>query len=72
MMDYAQLTLPHSSLGMMSPFELSNTRPPRTSFDWSLPAKPPPNPLAELSRTEAQAVAKVTEDAIAKAREFLT
>jgi transposase InsO family protein len=35
MMDYAQLTLPHSSLGMMSPFELLNGYPPRASFDWT-------------------------------------
>src|SRR3979411_193162 len=36
MMDYAQLTLPHSSIGM-SPFELLYGRLPRTSFDWNIP-----------------------------------
>ena len=37
MIDYAQLTLPHSSIGM-SPYELLNGRLPRTSFDWNTPA----------------------------------
>jgi transposase InsO family protein len=34
MMDYAQLTLPHSSTGM-SPFEVRNGFKARTSFDWT-------------------------------------
>src|SRR3989442_1377864 len=37
MMDYAQFTLPHSSLGMVPPFEVVNGYPPRTSFDWQTP-----------------------------------
>src|SRR6266536_3361180 len=36
MMDYAQLTLPHSSIGM-APYELIHGRLPRTSFDWNTP-----------------------------------
>ena len=32
MIDYAQLTLPHSSIGM-SPYELLHRRLPHTSFD---------------------------------------
>ena len=32
-MDYAQLTLPHSSLGMICLYELLNGYLPRTSFD---------------------------------------
>jgi len=71
MMDYAQLTLPHSSLGGMSPFELSNTRLPRTSFDWSPPAKPPTSASAALARQEGRAMAKVLEDALAKAQGFI-
>ena len=70
-MDYAQLTLPHSSLGGMSPFELSNTRLPRTSFDWSPPAKPPTTASVALARQEGRAIAKVLEDALAKAQELI-
>ena len=33
MMDYAQLTLPHDSLGGLSQFEVVHRYPPRTNFD---------------------------------------
>jgi hypothetical protein len=71
MMDYAQLTLPHSSLGMMSPFELLNGYSPRASFDWTPPAKPPANASEQLSREQAKALATRMEKAIEKGREFI-
>ena len=33
-MDYAQLTLPHDSLGGISPFEVVHGYTPRTTWDW--------------------------------------
>jgi transposase InsO family protein len=50
-MDYAQLTMPHESIGM-SPFELLNAYPPRTSFDWNMPKTM--TVREQLSREEAQ------------------
>jgi transposase InsO family protein len=57
MMDYAQLTLPHSSLGM-SPFEVRNGFKARTSFDWIEPADAPRDlePNAERARQRVQLV----------------
>jgi hypothetical protein len=65
MIDYAQLTLPHSSIGM-SPYELLNGRLPRTSFDWSTPVTKPQD---KLSIEKARLVAKRMEDTIKKGRE---
>jgi hypothetical protein len=39
MMDYAQLTLPHSSI-KMSLYKLIHGCPLRTSFDWNTAATP--------------------------------
>ena len=36
MMDYAQLTLPHDSLGGLLPFEVIHGYPARTIWDWKL------------------------------------
>jgi len=38
-MDYAQLTLPHESIGM-SPFELNYGYAPSTSYNWDRPQEP--------------------------------
>lgn len=55
MMDYAQLTLPHESLGM-SPFELQNGYLPSTSFDWT---RSVPSTITEkLAHADAQTFAK--------------
>ena len=56
-MDYAQLTLPHESIGM-SPFELLYGYPPRTSFDWKRPREPVTT-RERLNRDEARELAKV-------------
>ena len=62
MMDYAQLTLPHSSIGM-SPYELQHGgAKPRTSFDWKTPM--PKNKDDQLSQEAAVALAKRMEGAI--------
>ena len=64
LMDYAQLTLPHSSLGTMSPYELLNGYPPRTSFDWTPPSNAPANTSIKLSQERARAVASRMEQAL--------
>jgi transposase InsO family protein len=66
MMDYAQLTLPHESIGM-SPFELLYGYQPRTSFDWKMP-KEPVTVRERLNREEAQAMAKGMHQAWETAR----
>ena len=69
-MDYAQLILPHSSLGMMSPYELQNGHPPRTSFDWTPPLKPT-TATEQLSQERAKEVASRMNEAIEKGKEFM-
>ena len=51
MIDYAQLTLPHSSIGM-SLFEVRNGFKARTLFDWTIPesSAPEPSPDRALQR----------------------
>jgi transposase InsO family protein len=70
MIDYAQLTLPHSSLGMMSPYELMNGYLPRTSFDWT-PPDPPTSASGQLSQERARVVASRMEQALEKGRECI-
>jgi hypothetical protein len=65
MIDYAQLTLPHSSIGM-SPYELLNGRLPRTSFDWSTSTTVPQD---KLSEAKARQIAGRMEDAIKRGKE---
>ena len=55
-MDYAQLMLPHDSIGM-SPFELLYGYTPRTSFNWDRPTEPA-TARERLSYEEAQAFAE--------------
>ena len=61
LMDYAQLTLPHESIGM-SPFELLYGYPPRTSFDWKLP-KEPATARERLNQEEAQNLVRTMHQA---------
>jgi hypothetical protein len=63
--DYTQLTLPHSSIGM-SPYELLNGRLPRTSFDWSVPETKSQD---KLNVEKARQIAKCMEDAMEKGKE---
>ena len=70
LMDYAQLTLPHESIGM-SPFELLYGYQPRTSFDWQTPKKPA-TARERLSQGEAQALAKTMHQAWEVARTAVT
>ena len=56
MMDHAQLTNWHESIGM-SPFKLLHGFQPRTSFDWR-PPKDPTTAREHLSWEEAQALAR--------------
>lgn len=66
LMDFAQLTLPHESIGM-SPFEVLNGYPARTSFDWETPE--PSNPQEGLNQEKAQVLAHRMDSAIQFARE---
>ncbi len=56
MIDYAQLTLPHDSIGM-SPFQLLYGYEPRTSYDWKR-TTPPTSVQEKLSHSLAQEFAK--------------
>jgi len=70
MIDYAQLTLPHSSLGMISPYELLNGYLPRTSFDWTPPTAPT-SASEQLSQERARVVASRMEQALEKGRDSI-
>ncbi len=61
MLDHAQLTLPHESLGM-SPYELLYGSTARTSFDWNTPNAL--NAREKLNQEEAKAVAARMEEAL--------
>ena len=68
MIDYAQFTLPHSSISM-SGFEMVNGRPLRTSFDWDSPeAATVPE---RLGQKKAKAIAIRMHEAIEKGKEFM-
>ncbi|KAI0992343.1 hypothetical protein K3495_g15843, partial [Podosphaera aphanis] len=54
MMDYAQLTLPHDSLGGISPFEVVHGYAPRTSWDW----KSHDYSATSINKENAQAITK--------------
>ena len=68
LMDYAQLTLPHSSIGM-SPFELINGRLPRTSFDWNTPMTA--TVAEKLGRNKARKIATRMQEAWRKGKELI-
>ena len=56
-MDNAQLCLPHSSLGGLSPFFVSRGYSPRKSFDWKAP-KAPSSAKERLALSEATKYAR--------------
>lgn len=59
-MDRAQVTLPHSSLGDLSPYEVYTGFEPRTSFDWKSPAATTPS--EKVNHAQAKLFAKRLED----------
>jgi hypothetical protein len=66
--DYAQLTLPHSSISMAL-YELIHSRLPRTSFDWNTPAA---TTVQEgLSQEKARQVATCIQEALKLGRELM-
>jgi hypothetical protein len=69
MIDYAQFTLEHSSIGI-SGFEMVNDYPPRIFFDWDTPI-PTSNPK-RLSQEKAKAMVTRMQEAIEKTKEFIT
>src|SRR5258708_10186575 len=61
--DYAQATLPHESIGL-SPFQVEFGYEPRTSFDWDRPVTDKPLAAREkLNIDEAQAFSRLMQDA---------
>jgi hypothetical protein len=68
LMDYAQLILPHSSIGM-SPYELLHGRLPRTSFDWNTPAAA--TVQEQLSQEKARQLATRIHQTIEKGKELM-
>src|SRR2546430_986818 len=68
MMDYAQLTLPHSSIGM-SPFEVRNGFKARTSFDWTTPKSTAQEPV--LTSDQARQRVQLIQDSWKLARDMM-
>jgi transposase InsO family protein/predicted aspartyl protease len=68
MMDRAQMTLPHSSIGM-TPYQLRYGTEPRNSWDWNTPKTA--NPREKLNQQEAIQVATRMYDAWKLAKENL-
>jgi transposase InsO family protein len=69
LMDYAQLTLPHESIGM-SPFELNYGYAPSTSYDWDRPQSPV-TVREEVNIADARALATRMHNAWTVAKGFL-
>ena len=71
MIDYAQLTLPYSSLSSLSLYEVQNSYLPRTSFDWT-PLRPVlANTTLQLSRERTKDIATCMEEALNKGKEAI-
>ena len=69
LIDFAQLTLPHDSIGM-SPFELCNSYEARMSWHWENP-EPAKDAREALNREEAKLIASRMQEGISKAREIM-
>lgn len=69
-LDFTQATLPHDSLGGLSPFEVRCGHKPRLHFDWRPQAEPEEygSKQERLSRTQAQNVAKTIQGYVNQAR----
>jgi len=52
-MDYAQMTLPHDSLGGLSPFEVVHGYTPRTDWDWKIDLPDSATPADKLNTQQA-------------------
>jgi hypothetical protein len=68
MIDYAQLTLPYSSIGM-APYELINGRLPRISFDWNTPVATTVQERA--SQNKAREIAERMKATLDKGKELI-
>jgi transposase InsO family protein len=65
MMDYAQLTLPHSSLGDLPPFEVLYGYAPRTPWSWKQSDRPA---VDDLNIDDARTYARRNREALEYAR----
>ena len=63
LMDIAQLTLPHESLGRISPFEVLNGFQARSSFDLVNP-EPPQSATERLNREDALRIASRAQEVV--------
>ncbi|RAL60082.1 hypothetical protein DID88_000708 [Monilinia fructigena] len=66
MMDYVQLTLPHDSLGGLTPYEVLYGYPPRNAWDWKVEDL---EPSGNLNTQDARAFAARNKAAAARAKE---
>ncbi|KHJ32483.1 hypothetical protein EV44_g2899 [Erysiphe necator] len=68
-MDYAQLILPHDSLGGLSPFEIVHGYPARTTWDWKIKDDVPPPEKLDIE--DARKMIKQQHDAWSLAKSHL-
>ena len=68
LIDYAQLINPHTSIGM-SLYELLNSYPPRTLFDWNIP--PSTTVTERLNQEKVREIATRIDEAITKGKELM-
>lgn len=71
-MDYAQLTFPHDSLGGLAPYEVVHGYASRTNWDWKLDLPDSATPTDKLNVAEARAYAARHHGAWELARTHLT
>jgi hypothetical protein len=69
MINYAQFTLEYSSIGI-SGFEIVNDYPFRIFFDWNIPT--PISDPERLNQEKAKAIVTRIQEAIEKAKKFIT
>jgi hypothetical protein len=71
-MDYAQMSLPHDSLGGLSPFEVVHGYAPRTDWDWKIDLPDSATPADKLNTQQAIDYAQRHRKAWDMARSNLT
>lgn len=71
MMDYAQMTLPHDSLGGLSPFEVVHGYAPRQDWDWNVNLPDSASPADKLNAQQAVEYARRQHAAFNTARSHI-
>ena len=70
-MDYAQLTLPHDSLGGISPFEVVHGYTPRTTWDWKTDLPDSATPTEKINADDARKYAARHHEAWTLAKSYI-